>query len=765
MTNSLAQFIKSPHDGCVDDLLLGLSFSEQTLIREAFDWAKQVYGDRLLPMGGGVFTHTVGVARQATMLNMDATSRVAALLSRLPSFLPTVHDDVRLRFGNAPQQLIDGLEKLRLLDHTLQNHSLTVANKGSELQAEALRKMLLVLANDVRMVTLKLICRLQTLRHIYKHPTDSAREVAFATLHFFAPLANRLGRYDLKWPLEDWSFRIIEPKIYQQLAQGLRLKRATRETLIQAFLAELTTILNGLGIKGEIKGRAKHLYSIHRKMQRKAISINDLYDLHAARVLVDDVEQCYSVLASVHSKWSFVQKEFDDYIAKPKENGYQSLHTVVVFQNVPIEVQIRTHTMHAQAESGVASHWRYKEGVSDDARLEERLQLLRELMDWQKDIAVDDQRLKLLTEDTIYCLTPKGQVYDLSYGATPVDFAYRVHTDLGHRCRGVRIDGALMPLSTPLKSGQCIDIITAKEGGPSRDWLLAHSPFIKTHRARSKVRQWFNAHEQEERINEGRATWLRMQSRLRPMGKAAPSGDEVATALGFNELKDFYLAMSRGLVGMHQLQALVRGHDASVQPPSLPSTITTTKTPRKVNKSVQQEGYSGKVSILDIGDMAYQKAECCTPLPPHAIIGYITRNNVVSIHRADCRELWHISNRLPERVIAVAWKRDHAYNPQAEPSSHFDKSDRWVVEGKSAYQRKPPFLAEVMGALQNGGYLINAMNFEEKQDSSSSELTPMLSFSLSAPPEHPPTFVKMLLNLASVASVCSQNSDSDEEIS
>lgn len=750
--STLIDAIKSPSDSAI--LMHGLSAKEQALVHESIALSAPIYGDRLLPIGEQITNHVFGVARQASLLEMDVTARCAAILSRIPSIHPQSSEKIREIFGESCWQLIFGLDKLRRLDQMLFRH-LKVADdkniKNAEAQAEALRKMLLVLSDDMRMVVLKLISRIQTLHYIYKNPTESARETASATLHFFAPLANRLGMHELKWPLEDWSFRILEPQIYQQLANSLAIRRTAREKIVHDFLAELSAMVEKLGIQAHIKGRAKHLFSIHRKMVRKKSGIAELYDLYATRVLVDSVEDCYRVLAQLHGRWSYLQKEFDDYIAKPKDNGYQSLHSVVLFGEYPIEVQIRTHAMHRLAEMGMASHWRYKEGVADDSQFEERLTLLRELMSWQKEVAQEDQRLKLLTEETLYCLTPKGEVFDLPQGATPVDFAYRVHSELGHRCRGARVDGQLVPLSTILKSGQCIDIITAKEGGPSRDWLLDDSPFLKSARARAKVRQWFNVREHQERIAEGRSSWLRIQNRLRPAGKPAPSGEEVSQALGFGEINEFYLAISRGEVGMHQLQALIRGVDSAEV--SLKTQAMRKKaTPSAKNPANDLESlYNGKINVLDLGEMSTQKAACCQPQPPVPIIGYITRQNIVSVHRADCRELWQISNRLPERVIAVAWQKNSGTKKRPYVKQRYPTL---MIEGKeptqtpaSAALLSAPLLTQVLSWLQQQAVPIHAMHFEQNNQ------VPQLSIQIDINPEEVANLVLELSQLPNIRQV------------
>ena len=717
-----------------NQILSGLSSKDTETIKLAIDIAKKVYGEKSLPLGECIIEHTLGIAKQAASLKMDTDSRCAAILSRVLTIDPKLTDEIQNAFGDSVIKIIRGLEKLRRINISVYNRigvksSKKVESKNSDLQKEALRKMLLVLTDDIRIIVLKLIGRIQTLHYIYKHPSDSARDIAYSSLHYFAPLANRLSIHELKWPIEDWSFRILEPQTYQKLAVSLSDKREERELFIEKVLTSINNILIEKKISAEVKGRAKHLYSINKKLQKKDIKFENLNDLNAVRILVKNVEHCYRVLDALHNNWEFVNAEFDDYIARPKANGYQSLHTVLMVDNKPVEIQIRTFKMHNLAESGLASHWRYKEGISRDLSFENRLGLLRELMDWQKDISISDERLQNLAEDVIYCLTPKGDVFDLQNGATPIDFAYRLHTEVGHRCRGAKVDGVLVTLNTNLKSGQCVEVITVKAGGPSRDWLRDELGYIKSKHAKSKVRQFFNAQNYLERLNEGKSIWQRLQNRLRPANKPSFSGEELSTKLGYKKVEDFYLALARSEIGMHHLQAMVRGLYSSDldQVDALKS--SNKKTKQKIGNILEEE-FLDKVIILDLQGLKYQKARCCNPKPPNAIIGYITRNYVVSVHSINCLEFRYISNKLPEKVVAVTWKRSKLVEniEDNQDINHNNNQINITIYGKS-YPKKSSstiLLTDVMNYLHQEKIQVVSMQYNIE----SNDLQPTITLTI-----------------------------------
>lgn len=486
-------------------------------------------------------------------------------------------------------------------------------DKTFNVQAETLRKMLLAFSQDLRVVLIYLASRLQTLRWTTRQKINVEKSWAQELLDIDASLANRLGIWQLKWEMEDLAFRHLEPQTYRSIARLLDEKRIERQGFVARICERLTAEVKAAGISGDIQGRPKHIYSIWKKMKGKSLDFADLYDVRAFRVLVQDVKDCYSVLGLVHHVWQPIPKEFDDYIARPKPNGYQSLHTVVMDENaVSFEVQIRTFDMHHQAEYGVAAHWRYKEGsksgtVSAAVEYEQRIAWARQLISWKEDAW--DQLKGQAIDEHLYVLTPLGQVIALDHGATPIDFAYSVHTNLGHRCRGARVDGNMVPLDTPLKSGQTVEIIAVKEGGPSRDWLLMDRGYLATHRARSKVKAWFYAQEAEMENKDG---------------KDAKEAREAKEAKELKALKD-----------------------SKQQAETLPDIIV--KKPSK-SRSIQ-----GDVLVVGIDSLLTQLSKCCRPVPPDPIRGFITRGRGVSIHRQDCATLRQLELRAPERIILTEW--------------------------------------------------------------------------------------------------------------
>jgi GTP pyrophosphokinase len=511
-------------------------------------------------------------------------------------------------------------------------------------QHEALRKMLLAMAQDVRVVLIKLADHLVALRAVLKD-TPVSRQTAVATLtrDLFAPLANRLGVWQLKWELEDLSLRLLEPESYRRIAGLLDEKRLDRERYIEGVVARLREEVSAAGITGEVSGRPKHIASIHRKMTRKGIDFEGLFDVRAVRVLVRDIKDCYAVLGIVHSLWSPLPREFDDYIAKPKANNYRSLHTAVIGpENKSLEVQIRTFEMHQASELGVAAHWRYKEGGRQDRGYEEKIAWLRQLMDWKDEVRdTGDLAGRLRTglfDETVYVLTPQGRVVDLPAGATPVDFAYHVHTELGHRCRGARVNGAMVPLNTPLSNGQQVEILAAKQGGPSRDWLNPELGYLRSAGARGKVRQWFNRKHFEETVAQGRAV---LDKELQRRGLTRLNLDQLAESMGFTRLEDLLAGIGKGEVGPKVLSDALT-QDGPAEPPRSDS-LPVSRRPRSGG---------GGVLIVGVDKLLTATAKCCRPAPPEAIVGFVTRGRGVTVHRADCPALARLD---PERHIAAEW--------------------------------------------------------------------------------------------------------------
>jgi GTP pyrophosphokinase len=539
---------------------------------------------------------------------------------------------------------------------------LTRASAGE--QNEILRKMVLGMVEDIRVVLIRLASRTQTLRWFARNPTEERKAYARESLDIYSPLANRLGVWQLKWELEDLSFRYIEPELYKKIALMLDQKRVEREQYIASAMEVLGAELKKIGLQAEVTGRPKHIYSIWNKMRLKQLDFSDVHDVRALRVIVPTPADCYSVLGVVHDLWEPIPKEFDDYISRPKGNNYQSLHTAVIGPGGrTLEVQIRTEEMHRQAEFGVAAHWRYKEAKKSsgahaparaDVAFDNKIAWLRELLAWRDEIAEGgwaEKTKKASLDDTIYVLTPQGKVIDLPVGSTPVDFAYTLHTDLGHRVRGAKVDGHLVKLDYPLASGQRVEIVAAKGGGPhgvgpSRDWLNPALGFLKSHRARGKVRQWFNAQQLAETVAQGRAT---VEKEQRREGATQASLEQLARKLGFDKHDDLFAAVARDEVNLRQLQAALRELMGSVALPSREMQ------PGKAKKTKPQSASNGGVLIVGIDRLMTQLAKCCKPVPPDPVRGFVTRGKGVSVHREDCAALKRLAERSPERLIETQW--------------------------------------------------------------------------------------------------------------
>ncbi len=511
-------------------------------------------------------------------------------------------------------------------------------------QSEALRKMLLAVVSDVRLVLVRIAEQLCRLRHAKTAAREEQRALAIETREIYAALANRLGVWQLKWELEDLAFRYLDPDTYKAIAAALNEKRGERERFIERVKATLQAELDRQGIKAEISGRPKHIYSIYRKMQRKDRGLESLYDIRAVRVLVDDVKDCYAALGAVHNLWSYLPGEFDDYIANPKENDYRSLHTAVVGpEGKTVEVQIRSHAMHRQAELGVAAHWRYKEGGGSPAAFDQKIRFLRQLLEPEE---TDDDLLARLRddmfEDRVYALSPKGDVVELPAGATPLDFAYHVHTMIGHRCRGAKVNGRITPLTYKVKNGDQVEIITGGQPHPSRDWLSPKLGYLASARNRAKVRNWFRRQDRDQHLRAGREIFDRELSRLHVRDVAT---DDIARLLKFKNADALSLALGAGdLTPSAVATALqqLRGAQPGAQD--------------KLRKAARpKEKDTGPPAISGIGDLLCNFARCCRPVPPEAIVGYITQGRGVSIHRQDCGNLLGLNQRHPERLISVDW--------------------------------------------------------------------------------------------------------------
>jgi len=650
-------------------LVQGLSPEDCVRVHGALEYAFGAYGTRLAGSGQSAFEFSLGAAGTLAYLNTDAETRIAGLVFELALIDPAVFTDLEERFGAGVVALVQGVHQLiRLRDLTAGGAPVGSGKNAAQqaaAQNETLRKMLLAMATDMRVVLMRLASCAATLRHFAEHKRfdDVTRAYGREVLDFYAPLANRLGIWQLKWELEDLAFRFIEPDTYKRIAKMLEEKRMSRESFVASSIDLLQSELASASIPADVSGRPKHIYSIWSKMRGKELDFTELYDVRAFRVIVPDIKTCYTVLGVIHNIWTPVPKEFDDYISRPKPNGYRSLHTVVMAEDGrPLEVQIRTQEMHNFAEYGIAAHWRYKEeGGSNfkSQQYDEKIAWLRQLLAWKTDVsdAVSGQeelqrewveKLKATTlDDRIFVLTPQARVLELPVGATPIDFAYHLHSDVGHRCRGARIDGVMVPLNTQLKNGQTCEIITAKGSsgnqGPSRDWL---SPgYAVSSRTRSKIRAWFHALDQAETLAHGRAL---VEKSLQREGKTAVNLELLAQKLGFAKVDELFIEVGKDKFSLRHVEAAL--HDGDEPPP-----VEEPKFDNKSRASSVEQGAKSGVLVLGTEGLMTLLAKCCKPAPPDPIIGFVTRGKGVSIHRLTCKNFSEMQTKSPERVIQTEW--------------------------------------------------------------------------------------------------------------
>ena len=636
-----------------------LGDADQTLLSRALTLAVESYAGCVTPWGEPLLTHCRELSGILGALRLDAETLAAGLMSALPAVDPGAMQRLQQTLGPQVAMRVEGFARMGQIQ-ALRVRDID-SKKASErsAQLEAARKMLLAMVQDVRVVLIKLADQAQTLRFLAGRGDEPTRQSAARdTFELLAPLANRLGVWQLKWELEDLAFRCSNPEAYKQIARELDEKRADREAYIALVAHALRDELAKAGLEGEVTGRPKHIYSIHKKVTQKDRGLDTLFDIRGVRILVKDVKDCYAALGLVHSLWMPLPREFDDYIAKPKANGYRSLHTAVVGPDEKVlEVQIRSYEMHQHCEYGVAAHWRYKEGVSADADFDERIGWLRQILDWKdglSDVADLAEHFRTgLFEDSVFVLTPQGRVIDLPKGATPVDFAYHVHSDVGHRCRGARVDGEMVPLDYALSNGEVVEIITAKSGGPSRDWLNTELGFLHSSRAKAKVRQWFNSQNLDVAIAQGRQVAEKILQRA---GRTELSLDALAQRLGFEKSDELLILVGRGDVTPRQIQGVLRdGAPRAVT--GLPSVET--PAPPSISAVRQQNDLHRRGDILVVGvdKLLTVLAKCCKPVPPDAVIGFVTRGRGVSVHRETCPNV----TRLPsERLIAAQWGSDAA---------------------------------------------------------------------------------------------------------
>jgi GTP pyrophosphokinase len=665
------------HTELQDQLTAGLSPEDSARVLKALDFIRPFYEGKALVTGQDAMQFAQGLVTVLSVLNTDADTRIAGLLFELPVLDPAASEKIESVFGKEIAELVANIRQLMRLHETTFNQQGVARGKNAaqqaSIQVETLRKMLLAMATDLRAVLVRLASRMTTLRYFAEHKIQNDQSVRYAreTFDLYAPLANRLGIWQVKWELEDLSFRFLEPGTYKQIAKMLEEKRLEREGFIAHAIERLKSELAAAGIKAEVSGRPKHIYSIWNKMRGKSLDFSELYDVRAFRVIVDDIKTCYTVLGIIHNIWAPIPKEFDDYISRPKQNGYQSLHTVVVAEDGrALEVQIRTADMHRFAEYGIAAHWRYKETggsqLSSSQKYDEKIAWLRQLLAWKSEVVdtvVGQEEIKrewieklksTVLDDRIYVLTPQARVIELPNGATPIDFAYHLHSDVGHRCRGARVDGVMVPLNTPLKNGQTVEIITAKGGttatGPSRDWLSPN--YVVSPRTRSKIRAWFNAIEQNETLANGR---ILVEKTLQREGKTAVSLDELAHKLGFAKVDDLFLSVGKEEFSLKHVEQALHDEEAGSKQGTKSTNPDDVVVPRKSRASSVAQGAKSGVLVVGTEGLMTQLARCCKPAPPDPIAGFITRGKGVSIHRATCKNFSEMRSKAPERVIHTEW--------------------------------------------------------------------------------------------------------------
>ncbi len=641
---------EQPDGAAVPELIAatGQSLPAQAgALARARSFAEPLISSETLDTGENTLAHADAVAAILKSMGGSEAMQAASYLVYACEHLNKPQEVITKAFGDSFAALAMETTKLVRVQQ-LSRESTAQRVDDPKVQNENVRKMLLAFSRDLRVVMLRLASRLQTLRWHAACKTMAPPSVARESLQVFAPLANRLGIWQVKWEMEDLAFRFLEPDTYKKVAKLLDEKRAEREAYVEQLRQSLESELKSQGIAATVHGRPKHIYSIVRKMRGKSLDFDRVFDVRALRVVVPEVNDCYAALSWVHDRFTPIVEEFDDYIARPKANGYQSLHTVVRdAAGQPIEIQIRTQAMHDHAEHGVAAHWAYKEagakgyaGVSASSDYDAKIAVLRQLLAWERDLAGANQGL---FDDHIYVLTPDAAVVELAKGATPVDFAYSVHTSLGHRCRGAKVDGVMVPLNTPLQNGQTVEITVVREGGPSRDWLNAELGFLAGHRAKAKVRAWFNEQVRHETVARGREL---VEKLLQREGKTAMKLDDLASQLGFKAADDLFEVVGKDEFSLRNIETLLRPPEPALEPDEF----------LLLKKSRQSEKIpKGGVLVVGIDSLMTQLAKCCKPAPPDAIGGFVTRGKGVSVHRADCSNFREMAARSAGRVIDVEW--------------------------------------------------------------------------------------------------------------
>jgi len=694
---------QSSSSGTIESLLDTVSRTfapaEICLIRDACELAGPLYAGQVELTGTPLLQHALGAAAILAGMNMDHETLAAAILHAVPEYLDDWQEQIGERFGTGVKMLVTGISRVEQIEQFSEMAGLHKKNRDEAAQqVETLRKMFLAMVEDIRVVLIKLAERTQTMRNLSGASTELQKRIAQQTRSIFAPLANRLGVWQLKWELEDLSVRYLEPALYKQVAKLLDERRVDREQYIAAVVAQLRQALDRAGIPAEVTGRPKHIYSIINKMKRKQLDFSELYDVRALRILVggatlrdeisdettrprpsknagqvagygaeippsastrklqphanladaDGITGCYAALGLVHELWAPIESEFDDYIAHPKSNNYRSLHTAVIGpRGLPLEVQIRTREMHQYSELGVAAHWRYKEGVKSDIRFDEKIAWLRQILEWKEELAdkgdLQEQFRNELFHDQVYVLTPLGKVIALSKGATPVEFAYTLHTDLGHRTRGAKVDGSIVPLNYKLQNGQRVEILTVKQGGPSRDWINPSLGFLQSPRIRAKVRAWFKSQNYDESVSQGRT---QLDRELHRLGITSINQEKLAQRMHFNKLDDLLAAIGRNEVTQRRIAVAIQEE--------LPAKVIALAKP-KVFRPANERTSQADITVGGVNNLMTRIAKCCNPGPGDEIVGYVTRDRGITIHREDCSFMQRLTESRRERMLTAQW--------------------------------------------------------------------------------------------------------------
>jgi len=649
-----------PLEKLLEQLPENYGVTDRELVIRAYQVAEEAHRQQKRHSGEPYINHCIAVANILAELKVPSEVIAAGLLHDTVEDTPMTLGDIRREFGDTVKILVDGVTKLSHLprvsrgDQHAEKHDTdteevplepaALLGRKEDMVSETLRKTFLAMGEDVRVVLIKLADRLHNMRTLGHMPEHKRKRIAKETLEIFAPLANRLGIWQLKWELEDLSFRYVNPEKYKDIAEQLAERRPDREAQLEEIKINLVKLLAKNNIQSEISGRPKHIYSIFKKMQKKDKAFNMLYDVRAVRLIVPDVPSCYAALGVIHTTWRPIPGEFDDYIAAPKDNFYQSLHTAVVYDDRrPLEVQIRTQEMHLNAEYGIAAHWRYKEGGAklSDKNFEQRINSLRSMMEWRSDVKdaaefVESMRTDVF-QDRVYIFTPRGDIIDLPAGSTPLDFAYHVHTDIGHRCRGARVNGKLVPLYQELKTGDQVEVLTAKRGGPSRDWLNPNLGLVRTGRARSKIKIWFKKLEDEQNLSQGRSA---LERELQRLGITELNFEKLARELGFKIPDEMFISLGNGDLSISKVIKQF-SQDEEVQ-----DILAVNATPTETTST-------DVVEVVGLKGMLSNMARCCNPMPGDQIVGFVTRGRGATIHRQDCPNILKSKDR--ERLLQVGW--------------------------------------------------------------------------------------------------------------